>query len=80
MNNSSHGFETGEEYLKCRYLELIDTMPKKGFYRYRRVTKRGKSEKFVFIDMKHVFCPSVNISTDLKLSLEEYQFLADCNM
>ena len=69
-----HKIGKGQEYLECFYLELKDPMAKKGFYLYKRL----KKVKIVFVLPAQVFCPSVNLTDNLKLDVQEHQFLADC--
>ena len=71
-----HKVVKGDDYLECVYLELKDPMAKKGYYLYKRL----KKVKIVFVlpEAEQVFCPSVNVTENLKLDVQEHQFLADC--
>ena len=60
----------GEKYLSCNYLEIISE--EKKFICYKKCTSQ------VVVLPGEVLSPFVNISEDLKLSLEEKQWLSDC--
>ena len=68
-DDSCHLFTRGEQYLKCRYLQPLKQ--KKGMHYYK------KHVVVVFVNPLHILCPCVNISEDLTLSADDFQFLTD---
>lgn len=67
-----HQVLKGDTVVRGRYLELKDTMPKKGLYSYRL------HKKEVFIELEQIFCHSVKMTNQHQLEVSEYQFLSDC--
>ena len=68
-DDSGHLFTRGEQYLKCRYLQTLKQ--KKGMHYY------NKHAVVVFVNPLHILCPCVNVSEDLTLSADDFQFLTD---
>ena len=69
QDDNGHIFLSGENYLKCRYLQLLKEA--KGAYHYKKLTN------IVFINPLHILCLYVNITEDLTLNSIDYQFIAD---
>ena len=62
-----HCIPKGTDYIVCKYLEKTDE--KKGFVFYKQL------KPDVFVLAGEVFCPCVNILDNLKLTIDEYQYL-----
>ena len=69
-----HCIPSGQQYFTCKYLELVDSMPRKGFYKYK-ILKRD-----VYLTPCQVFSIDVKMKDEKFLAVSEFQFLADSIM
>ena len=73
-DENRHCILEGSRYFVCQYLEKEDFISSG---RNKTISyKMLKGE--IFILPKQIFYPCVNLSSNLKMSLADYQFLADC--
>ena len=73
IDGYNHSIPAGYMYAVCQYLEKVSEHPRQKFVQYKLLQN---SE--VFVIQNQVFCPAVNVSSDLRIEMEEYLWLSDC--
>lgn len=71
-DDNYHYFPTGNNYMVYKYLEKIFENFRQENVQYKWIEKQK-----VYITYNHVLSPEVFVSPDLKLSIEDYQWLSD---
>ena len=71
FDSYGHFVLNGMQYFKCNYLSVKSE-------KARQYVQYQKLNGIVYVVPEHIISPFVNITSDLKLSLDEKQFLDDC--
>ena len=69
VDENGHDVSNGEFFLKCHYLN--HTAEKRDCHYYKEDTKT------TYVSPKTILSPFVNMSKELTLSLQDYQFICD---
>ena len=67
-----HTIPAGSLYTSCYYLEKTDENLKKGFVQYKLC-----SSKEVYVLKEQIFCPTVKVTEDMRISMKDYLWLSD---
>ena len=65
-----HAVSKGDKYIECQYYEK--SAEKKGFIQYKLL------RPIVYVLPHHAPMPVVNMINDMKITAQEYLFIADC--
>ena len=72
-DRNNHFVPAGSVYAVCSYLEKVSEN-----HRQKKIQYKLLPESEVFVLHNQIFCPCVNLESDLGLDLQEYLWLSDC--